>query len=57
LAPAYEVLTEITGGSIAGYSRMPRKLYPMTPNMIRNKLITVASTGLLRDNSDIFTFK
>jgi len=36
---------------------MPRKLYPITPNRIRNKLITVASTGLLRDNSDIFTFR
>ena len=57
LAPAYEVDTEMLGGSIAGNSRIPRKLKPITPNRMRNKLITVASTGLLSDNSDIFTVK
>jgi len=39
-APAYEVLTDIKGGSMAGNSRIPRKLKPITPNRIRNKLLT-----------------
>ena len=57
LAPAYEVDTEILGGSMAGNSRIPRELNPIIPNRIRNRLITVASIGLLSDNSDIFTVK
>jgi len=54
-APAYEVITVTKGGSMAGYSRIPKKLNPITPKRIRVKLITVASTGLLSESSDIFT--
>ena len=54
LAPAYEVRTFTIGGSIAGYSRTDKKLYPTTPNKMMSKFITVASMGLLRASSEIF---
>ena len=54
LAPAYDVLTLIVGGSIAGYSLTAKKVYPTTPKRTINRFNTVASTGRLRDNSEIF---
>ncbi len=54
LAPAYEVCTLMVGGSMAGYKRTPRKLYPTTPKRMIIKLITMEATGRLIEKSDIF---
>jgi hypothetical protein len=48
----YDVLTVIIGGSTAGYSLMPRYVYPITPNSTIAIDITIASTGLLILNDD-----
>src|SRR5664280_1308328 len=47
LAPGYDVLTEIIGGSTLGNSLMPKNVRPTTPNSKITIANTVANTGLL----------
>jgi hypothetical protein len=47
LAPGYEVLTDIIGGSTLGNSLIPRKVRPTIPKSRITMAKTVARTGLL----------
>src|SRR3990170_2817267 len=53
-APGSTVWTEMTGGSMSGYSRTDSSEYPMTPNSTRPALIMLASTGRRMEMSDSF---
>src|SRR5690606_24544956 len=44
----------MTAGSMAGYSRTPRKEYPIKPNMMIRMEQTIAKTGRLRESSERF---
>src|SRR5690606_41827321 len=44
----------MTAGSMAGYSRTPRKEYPMIPNIMIRIEQTMAKTGRRRESSDRF---
>ena len=52
-APRYTVFTVTTGLSISGYSLIVNLSYETIPIRTKNKLITIANTGLLTVISEI----